>query len=149
MTAPPANIVRERSSGTTNQTVSSRMSPWMGTPTSPGVLRLYLKKKKMTAAVMATAKKMQIAVMYTIRASTLGAKLDACSGYSGSCDCTALVCSLRFRVERVIAPPEDQNPRDDRENREYAAEADDAKNRGAVARGRRVVLEAIHQEMVD
>ncbi|HEY2822244.1 MAG TPA: hypothetical protein VGJ06_14465, partial [Candidatus Acidoferrum sp.] len=67
----------------------------------------------MTAAVTATAKKRQIAVMYTIKASTLGAKLDACSGYSGSCDCTALVCSLRFRIERVIAPPEDQNPRDD------------------------------------
>ena len=56
-------------------------------------------------------------VSWTISASTLGAKLDACSGYSGSCDCTALVCSLRFRFERVIATPEDQDPRDDRENR--------------------------------
>jgi hypothetical protein len=27
-------------------------------------------------------------VMYTISASTLGAKLDACSGYNGICDCT-------------------------------------------------------------
>ena len=60
----------------------------MGTPTPPAVLRRYLKKKKMTAAVTATAKNKQIAVMYTIRASTLGAKLDACSGYNGICDCT-------------------------------------------------------------
>src|SRR5580704_13136083 len=149
MTAPPANIVSDSRRGMTSQTVSSRMSPWIGTPTSPGVFRLYLKKKKITAAVMATAKNRQIAVMYTIRASTLGAKLDACSGYSGSCDCTALVCSLRFRFERVIASSEDQNPRDDRENRKYSAKADDAKNRGAVARGRRIVLEAIQQEMVD
>src|SRR6202042_1822538 len=98
---------------------------------------------------MATAKKMQIAVMYTIRASTLGAKLDACSGYSGSCDCTALVCSLRFRFERVIATPENQDSRDDRENREQPADPDDAKNRGAIARRRWIVLEAVHQKMID
>src|SRR5579863_1441507 len=99
--------------------------------------------------VMATAKNKQIAVMYTIRPSTLGAKFDACSGYSGSCDCTALVCSLRFRIGRVFASTEDQYPRDDRENREQPADANDAKNRRAVACGRRVVLKAVQQKMVD
>src|ERR1700730_175869 len=113
----------------------------------------------MTAAVTATAKNRHTAVMYTIRASTLGAKLDACSGYNGICDCTVLVCSLlaataerwtQCRTWRVkITPPENQDARDDRQDRQYAAKANDPENRGTVAGGRRVILETIKQQMVD
>src|ERR1700724_1995756 len=117
----------------------------MGTPISSGFLRRYLKKNKMTAAVIATAKNRHTAVMYTIRASTLGAKLDACSGYNGSCDCTVLVCSwfgaaaerrMHVRVARAgIATPENQDAGDDREYGQKSTQADDSENRGAVPRG--------------
>src|SRR6266852_8723918 len=87
-------MVKARMAGIISQATSSRASPRMVTPMSSAFLRWYLKKQITIAAVMATAKNRHTAVMYTIRASTLGAKLDACSGYSGSCDCTVLVCSL-------------------------------------------------------
>src|ERR1700748_2159684 len=104
----------------------------------------------MTAAVMATAKKRQIAVIYIIRASTLGAKLDACSGYNGICDCTVLVCSLRFRFQRVmIAPPENQYACNDREDRQKPSQTHNPQNCGAVARGGRIVLEAVEQQVID
>jgi hypothetical protein len=41
------------------------------------------------AAVITTPKNRQIRVMNSIKLSTWGAKLDACSGYNGNCDCTA------------------------------------------------------------
>src|SRR6266566_4934572 len=71
------------------QAASSRASPWIGTPTASASLRWYLKKKKTMATVMATANKKHTALIKSIRASTCGAKLDACSGYNGNCDCTA------------------------------------------------------------
>src|ERR1700756_5035644 len=113
----------------------------------------------MTAAVMATAKNTHTAVMYTIRASTLGAKLDACSGYNGICDCTVLVCSLlaaaverwtQFGIRRVsIATPENQNTRHDRKDRQNPAGEKYPENGGTVTGGRRVVLETVEQQMID
>src|ERR1700720_1613464 len=108
---------------------------------------------------MATAKNTHTAVIYTIRASTLGAKLDACSGYNGNCDCTVLVCSLlaaaaerrtQFRIWRAhIATPENQNTRHDGKDRQNSAETKDPENGGTVAAGRRVILETVEQQMID
>src|ERR1700676_5402732 len=107
----------------------------MGTPISSGFLRRYLKKNKTAAAVTATAKNRHTAVMYTIRASTLGAKLDACSGYNGICDCTILVCSLlaataerwtQFRIWRTnVATPKNQNTRHNRKDRQNSSQTND------------------------
>ncbi|PYT53806.1 MAG: hypothetical protein DMG43_08020 [Acidobacteria bacterium] len=83
------NMAIAKIRGTIIQAASSRESPWIGTPTALASLRWYLKKKKTMATVIATAKKKHTALIKSIRASTCGAKLDACSGYNGNCDCTA------------------------------------------------------------
>src|SRR5713226_471328 len=113
----------------------------------------------MTAAVMATAKKRQIAVMYTISESTLGAKFEACSGYNGISDCTVLVCSLfRAALERrtrsgrrhaSIATAENHDSGDNGEDGQNAAQANNLEDGGAIAGGFRIVLKAKQQQMVD
>ena len=65
-----------------------------------GALALVFEEEKDDRGGDGDREKEADAVMYTISASTLGAKLDACSGYNGSCDCTALVCSLRISRSR-------------------------------------------------
>src|ERR1051325_2065320 len=42
----------------------------------------------MTATQMATAKNRHTEIIKKTRLSTWGAKLEACSGYNGICDCT-------------------------------------------------------------
>src|SRR5712692_8863293 len=101
---------------------------------------------------MPTAKKRHTALIKSIRLSTPGAMLDACSGYSGNCDCTVLVCSLlaqiRARRGRVSAA-ENQYGGDNAKNREDCAHAHHAQNRGTVAGGRRIVLETKEHDVVD
>src|SRR5450432_4057506 len=82
--------------------------------------------------------------MYTISASTCGAKLDASSGYNGICDGTVLVGSL-FRV----TPAEYQNADNQRKNRSHAAQPQDSQNCGAVPCGRRVIFKTIQKQLVD
>src|ERR1700730_2705027 len=104
------------------------------------------------APVITTAKKRHTAVMYTIRASTLGAKLDACSGYNGSCDCTVLGCSLSgAAAERRgnVAPAEDQDAGGHHQDGRNSPEPDDPENGRAIPRGRGVVLKTIQEEVID
>src|SRR5215471_4691682 len=99
---------------------------------------------------MANAKKTQTEVTKIIRASTWGAKLDACGGYNGNCDCTVLVRSLNVGVGCVkFAPPENPNSPDNRENSQDAADADDPEDGSAVFCTRGVVVVTEQQDMVD
>src|ERR1700730_15656269 len=102
------------------------------------------------AAVITTAKKRHTAVMYTIRASTLGAKLDACSGYNGNCACTVSGCSLFGAAGRAnVSPAEDQDAGDHHQDGRDSAEPDDSENGRAVPRGRRVVLKTVQKQVID
>src|ERR1700731_322417 len=102
----------------------------------------------MTAAVMATAKNRQTAVMYTISASTFPAKFEACSGYNGISDCTVLVCSLfratlqrwtrNTRCRANIPTAENQYSGNDAENSENATETNNFEYGGAIASGLRI-----------
>src|SRR5262252_6557349 len=104
----------------------------------------------MMAMVIPAAKKTQTEVIKIISPSICGAKLDACSGYNGNCDCTALVRSLKlFVLGTNLAAPENPNPSHNGKNGEDAAKADDLENRGAVGRGRGIVVVAEKQDVVD
>src|SRR5260221_90814 len=113
----------------------------------------------MTAAVMATAKKRQMAVMYAISASTFAAKFEACCGYIGKSDCTVLVCSLfRATLERWtrsscgsanVPAAENHDAHDNGEDGQDSTQANNPENGGAIAGGFRIVLKAKEQQMID
>src|SRR6266566_485218 len=104
----------------------------------------------MMAKVIPAAKKTHTEVIKSISPSTSGAKLDACSGYNGNCDCTALLRSLKLRLARTnLAAPENPNPSHNRNNGEDAAQADDPENGGAVGGARGIVVVAEKQDVVD
>src|SRR6516225_5869592 len=102
------------------------------------------------AKVIPAAKRTHTAVIKTISASMCGAKLDACSGYNGNCDCTVLVRSLKlFLLRTNLAAPENPNPSHNRKNGEDAANADDPENGSAVGGARGIVVVAEKQDVVD
>src|SRR5260221_10445714 len=113
----------------------------------------------MTAAVMATAKKRQMAVMYAISASTFAAKFEACCGYIGKSDCTVLVCSLfRATLERWtrssrrrtnVSAAENHDAHDNGEDGQDSTQTNNPENGGAIAGGFRIVLKAEEQQMID
>src|SRR5215471_12344725 len=104
----------------------------------------------MIAMVIPAAKKTQTEVIKSISPSIGGAKLDACSGYNGNCDCTALVRSLNGRVTRVkFAAPKNPNSTDNGKNGQDATQADDPENRGAVGCARRIVVIAEQQDVIN
>src|SRR5215472_12724690 len=104
----------------------------------------------MMAKVIPAAKTTHTEVIKTIRSSMCGAKLDACSGYNGNCDCTGLVRSLKlFMLRTNLAAPENPNPSHDRKNGEDAAKADDLENGSAIGGARGIVVVAEKQDVVD
>src|SRR5690349_425391 len=103
----------------------------------------------MMARVIAAAKKTQTEVIKIISPSTSGAKLEACSGYNGSCDCTVLVCSLKIRLGADLAAPENPNPPEDEQNGQDAAQANNPENRGAVGAVRGIVVVTEEQDVID
>src|SRR5215469_15442285 len=102
------------------------------------------------ARVMPAAKKTHTEVIKSISPSICGAKLEACSGYNGNCDCTALVRSLKLLVLGAnLTAPENPNPSHKGKNGEDAAKADDLENRSAVGGRRGIVVETEKQDVVD
>src|SRR5713101_8469308 len=97
MLAPQPNMTMERRKGTTVQVISSAAEPCTFTPISVSLRRRYFTKQKKMTKVMSAEKKTQVTRMKNIKASMLPAKLDACSGNNGSCDCTVLMRSLQTR----------------------------------------------------
>src|SRR5574340_404413 len=102
----------------------------------------------MASKVTRTAKTRKVSKMNRKRASTLPAKLEACSGKNGSGDCTVLMCSLRRRTRPeisatlavVFAPAENDKPDGHAKKRHNPAHADDGEDSGAVAGLRWIVL---------
>src|SRR5215469_15026134 len=104
----------------------------------------------MMAMVIPAAKKTQTEVIKIISASTCGAKLDACSGYNGNCDCTTLVRSLQTRMACAnFTAPRNPDSRDKGKNGQDAAKADDPENGGTVFCARGIVVVAEQQDVVD
>src|SRR5690242_10540356 len=104
----------------------------------------------MMAKVIAAAKMTQMEVIKIISPSMGGAKLDASGGYNGNCDCTALVCSLKFRVGRMnLAAPGNPNPSDKQKNSQNAAQANDPEDGSAVLRARGIVVVTKQQDVID
>src|SRR5919108_4733663 len=104
----------------------------------------------MIAIVIPAAKKKQTEVMKIISPSTAGAKLDACSGYNGNCDCTALVRSLQLRAGRAnFTAPGNPDPSDNRKNGKDAAQADDPEDGSAIGGARGIVVIAEQQDVID
>src|SRR5260370_35605231 len=99
---------------------------------------------------MASAKNTQTAVTNNTRLSTCGAKLEACSGYNGSCDCTISpllggLTSLAPHVDRACGKSRSSAEALQRFPRE---DAHDSQDRRAVSRRRGVILEAEQQHLV-
>src|SRR5713101_779910 len=156
MLAPQPNMTMERRNGTTVQVISSVVDPCKFTPISLSLRRRYFTKQKKITKVMSAEKNTQVIRMKNIKASMLPAKLDACSGNNGSCDCTVLVRSLQTRScaglpgtrGPAFPPAEEQNPHKNRGDSEDAAHTDDPEDRRAVAGGRRIVLETEQQDVI-
>src|ERR1700732_296859 len=111
------------------QPTSSTLFPWTSSPTSFSLCRRNLNAAKIISTVTSTAKNSVVIRMKENNASTLPAKLDACSGKVGSDDCTALVCSLRRHIlvrmlAGVLAAPENHEAQHHAEQRDHSAHAD-------------------------
>src|ERR1700687_6079378 len=105
---------------------SSALFPSTSSPTSLSLCRRNLNAAKIISTVTSTAKNSVVIRINENNASTLPAKLDACSGKVGSGDCTALVCSLRRYIPiqmlvAVIAAPEDHEAQHHAEQRNHCA----------------------------
>src|SRR5580704_4477056 len=139
------------------QPISRNRLPCTSSPTSPGVLRRYLYIAKMQSAATNTTKKRQVSTMNENSASTLPAKLDACSGKNGSGDCTALMCSLRRNVPArtarrsgaMITPAENDETDGQTEKSGDPTHANHGKDGRAVTCLGRIVLIAEQQNVID
>src|SRR5580692_589510 len=157
MKAPQAKMTMAIAVGIKVQPISRNRLPCTSLPISPGVLRRYLYIAKMQSAATNTTKKRQVRTMKKNSASTLPAKLDACSGKNGSGDCTALMCSLRRNVPArtarrsgaMITPAENDETDGQTEKSGDPTHANHGKDGRAVTCLGRIVLIAEQQNVID